>query len=130
MYGFIALVTLTGVTSVFNTIYTSIHLRRREFAILRSVGLSPKGFQKMIFFESLFFGLKSLLYALPVSFVIILLIANSMGYTFTFGGILIPWGSVIAAIVGVFLIVLLTMMYSSSKIKKGNILNSLREENI
>ncbi len=130
MYGFIALVTLTGVTSVFNTIYTSIHLRRREFAILRSVGLSPKGFQKMIFFESLFFGLKSLLYALPVSFVIILLIANSMGYTFTFGGILIPWGSVIAAIVSVFLIVLLTMMYSSSKIKKENILNSLREENI
>ena len=130
MYGFIALVTLTGVTSVFNTIYTSIHLRRREFAILRSVGLSPKGFQKMIFFESLFFGLKSLLYALPVSFVIILLIANSMGYTFTFDGILIPWGSVIAAIVGVFLIVLLTMMYSSSKIKKENILNSLREENI
>ena len=130
MYGFIALVTLTGVTSVFNTIYTSIHLRRREFAILRSVGLSPKGFQKMIFFESLFFGLKSLLYALPVSFVIILLIANSMGYTFTFDGILIPWGSVIAAIVGIFLIVLLTMMYSSSKIKKENILNSLREENI
>ena len=130
MYGFIALVTLTGVTSVFNTIYTSIHLRRREFAILRSVGLSPNGFQKMIFFESLFFGLKSLLYALPVSFVIILLIANSMGYTFTFDGILIPWGSVIAAIVGIFLIVLLTMMYSSSKIKKENILNSLREENI
>ena len=130
MYGFIALVTLTGVTSVFNTIYTSIHLRRREFAMLRSIGLSPKGFQKMIFFESLFFGLKSLLYALPVSFIVIFLIAKSLGYAFTFNEILIPWGSIIGAIIGVFLIVLLTMMYSSSKIKKENILNSLREENI
>ena len=130
MYGFITLVTLIGVTSVFNTIYTSIHLRRKEFAMLRSVGLSPKGFQKMIFFESLFFGLKSLLYALPVSFIFIVLISRSMGYSFQFGGILIPWGSIIIAIVGVFLLILVTMLYSTRKIKKENILTSLQDENI
>ena len=130
MYGFITLVTLIGVTSVFNTIYTSIHLRRKEFAMLRSVGLSPKGFQKMIFFESLFFGLKSLLYALPVSFIFIFLISRSMGYSFQFGGILIPWGAIFVAIVGVFLLILITMMYSTRKIKKENILTSLQDENI
>ncbi len=130
MYGFIALVTLIGVTSVFNTIYTSIHLRRKEFAMLRSVGLSPKGFQKMIFFESLFFGLKSLLYALPVSFGFIFLISRSMGYSFQFGGILIPWGSIFIAIIGVFVLILVTMMYSTRKIKKENILTSLQDENI
>ena len=130
MYGFITLVTLIGVTSVFNTIYTSIHLRRKEFAMLRSVGLSPKGFRKMIFFESLFFGLKSLLYALPVSFIFIFLISRSMGYSFQFGGILIPWGAIFIAIVGVFLLILITMMYSTRKIKKENILTSLQDENI
>ena len=130
MYGFITLVTLIGVTSVFNTIYTSIHLRRREFAMLRSVGLSPKGFQKMIFFESFFFGLKSLFYALPVSFGFIFLISRSMGYSFQFGGILVPWGSILIAIIGVFLLILLTMMYSVRKIKKENILTSLQDENI
>ena len=130
MYGFITLVVLTGVTSVFNTIYTSIHLRRKEFAMLRSVGLSPKGFQKMIFFESLFFGLKSLLYALPVSFVFIFLISRSMGYSFQFGEVLIPWKAIFIAIVGVFIVVILTMNYSTRKIKKENILNSLRDENI
>ena len=130
MYGFITLVTLTGVTSVFNTIYTSIHLRRKEFAMLRSVGLSPKGFRKMIFFESLFFGLKSLLYALPVSFIFIFLISRSMGHSFQFGGILIPWGSIFIAIIGVFLLILITMMYSVRKIKKENILTSLQDENI
>lgn len=130
MYGFITLVVLTGVTSVFNTIYTSIHLRRKEFAMLRSVGLAPKGFQKMIFFESLFFGLKSLLYALPVSFVFIFLISRSMGYSFQFGEVLIPWKAIFIAIVGVFIVVILTMNYSTRKIKKENILNSLRDENI
>jgi len=130
LYGFITLVTLTGVTSVFNTIHTSIHLRKKEFAMLRSVGLSPKGFNKMIFFESLFFGLKSLLYSLPVSFGIVYLINISIGDAFSFGTIVVPWNAVIIAILGVFLIILATMWYSVSKIKKENILNSLRDENI
>ena len=62
MYGFISLVTLIGVTSVFNTISTSIALRKKEFAVLRSIGLTRGGFNKMLFFESLFFGLKSLIF--------------------------------------------------------------------
>jgi len=130
LYGFISLVTLTGVTSIFNTIYTSIHLRRKEFAMLRSVGLSPKGFNKMIFFESFFFGLKSLFYALPVSFFFVYIINMSIGDVFSFGTLVIPWGAVLASVFGVFIIVLLTMGYSVRKIKKENILNSLRDENI
>ena len=130
LYGFIVLVTLTGVTSVFNTIYTSIHLRRKEFAILRSVGLTNKGLSKMMFFESLFFGIKSLLYALPVSFIFILLIASSIGISFNFGTLLIPWKAILISIVGVFLIVLIITFYSIQKIKKENILTFLQNENI
>jgi len=130
LYGFISLVSLIGITSVFNTIHTSIHLRRKEFAMLRSVGLSPNGFNRMIFFESFFFGLKSLFYALPVSFIFILLINNSIGGVVSFGHIIIPWQAIIITVVGVFFIVLLTMWYSVRKIKKENILHSLRDENI
>ena len=130
LYGFITLVTLTGVTSVFNTIHTSIHLRRKEFAMLRSIGLSPRGFNKMILFESLFFGLKSLFFALPVSGIFIYLINLTIGDTFLFGKIIIPWDAIFLSILGVFLIVILTMWYSVRKIKKENILDSLRDENI
>lgn len=130
LYGFITLVSLTGITSVFNTIHTSIHLRRKEFAMLRSVGMSPSGFNRMIFFESLFFGLKSLFYALPVSFFFIVLINRSIGDVFFFGHLILPWGAILFTIVGVFFIVLLTMWYSARKIKKENILTSLRDENI
>lgn len=130
MYGFISLVTLIGVTSVFNTISTSMALRKKEFAILRSIGLTRKGFNKILFFESLFFGLKSLLYALPVSFGVIILIHLSMSNMISTSGILIPWNSILLSIVMVFVIVLLTMLYSASKIKKQNILEQIREENI
>ena len=130
VYGFIGLVTLIGVTSVINTINTSIALRRKEFAILRSIGLTKNGFNKMIYFESLFFGLKSLMFSLPVSGVIIYLIHKSMINVIEFQNIMFPIEEVIFAIIGVFVIVLLTMLYASHKIKKDNILEAIREENI
>lgn len=130
MYGFISLVTLIGVTSVFNTISTSIALRKKEFAVLRSIGLTRSGFNKILFFESLFFGLKSLVFALPVSFGIIFLIHMALSDMLSISTILIPWDSIIIAIVMVFVIVLITMMYSSNKIKKQNIIDQIREENI
>ena len=130
MYGFISLVTLIGVTSVFNTISTSMALRKREFAVLRSIGLTNKGFNKILFFESLFFGMKSLIFAIPVSIGITVLIHYALADMVSISTIIIPWKYIIISIVSVFVIVLLTMMYSTSKIKKHNIIEQIREENI
>lgn len=130
MYSFISLVTLIGVTSVFNTISTSMALRKREFAVLRSIGLTNRGFNKILFFESLFFGMKSLIFAIPVSIGITVLIHYALADMVSISTIIIPWKYIIISIVSVFVIVLLTMMYSTSKIKKHNIIEQIREENI
>jgi len=129
VYGFISLVTLIGITSVINTINTNIALRRKEFAMLRSIGLTPRGFNKMLFLESMFFGAKSLIYGLPVSMAINMLIAKVLNGIITTKTI-IPWNYFIISIISVFIIVLLSMNYASKKIKKENILEALREENI
>ena len=129
-YGFIALVVLIGVTSVFNTITTSIMLRKKEFSILRSIGLSPKGFNKMINFESILFGLKSLLYGIPVGIILSLIISRNMSDIVDFNTVYIPYKAIIIAIFGVFTIVLITMWYSAIKVKRENILDAIREENI
>ena len=118
------------VTSVFNTISTSMALRKREFAVLRSIGLTRKGFNKILFFESLFFGLKSLIYAIPVSLGVTIIIHYALADMMSINSIVIPWKAIIISIVSVFVIVLLTMMYSTSKIKKHNIIEQIREENI
>ena len=130
VYGFISLVTLIGVTSVFNTINTSIALRRKEFAMLRSIGLTPRGFNRILYFESIFVGLKSLLYALPVSFGVVILLHMAMGNFMEFEKVMIPYKSVLIAVIGVFVIIGITMAYASKKIKKENILEAIREENI
>ena len=130
VYGFVVLVTLIGVTSVFNTINTSIHLRRKEFAMLRSVGLSSHGFNKILLFESLFFGLKSLIYALPVSLGIIYLLYLSFMNMTDYDRILIPYKSILIAVIGVFIIILISTIYATRKIRHENILEAIREENI
>lgn len=127
-YGFISLVTLIGVTSVFNTLNTSIQLRKKEFAMLRSMGLSPRGFNRMIIFESVFFGIKSLVIGIPISLIFIYLINQAMDSIS--GGFTIPFTAIGISIVAVFIIVLLTMWYATSKIKHDNILDAIREENI
>ena len=129
LYGFITLVTLIGVTSVFNTINTSMALRRREFAVLRSVGLSPKGFKKMLCWESIFYGLSALGWGLPISFLVILLFNNVFEQMIQ-NQFFFPMKELIICIIAVFVIVFMTVLYATKKIKKENILDAIREENI
>ncbi|WP_461368643.1 ABC transporter permease [Candidatus Darwinibacter acetoxidans] len=129
LYGFITLITLIGVTNIFNTISTNVALRRREFAMLKSVGLTPGGFNKMINYESIFYGLKALLYGLPVSALIALWMyhgfSNALHFTF-----FLPWKEILICIAGVFVIVFMTMLHAGSKLKRDNIIDALKEENL
>ncbi|UNC91084.1 ABC transporter permease [Candidatus Contubernalis alkaliaceticus] len=129
LYGFVTLITLIGVTNIFNTISTNVALRRQEFAMLKSVGMTPGGFNKMIRCESLFYGLKALLYGLPVSILISYWMYNSFGAMFVFGFVL-PWKEILFCVAGVFIIVFITMIHSSTKLKNENIMEALKEENL
>lgn len=127
IYGFIILISLICIANIFNTVTTNIALRRREFAMLRSVGMTPKSFNRMIRFESVFYGLKALLYGLPISIAVSLLLHGMQADVFEIGFSL-PWVSYGAAVVFIFVIVGATMLYSSAKVKKENIIDALKEE--
>ncbi len=129
-YGFIILISLIAAANVFNTISTNISLRRREIATLKSVGLTRKGMVKMMTFESLLYGLKSLVFSLPVSLgitYIIWLVASDSGYYMSF---YVPWDKFLIAILSVFIIVAVSMVYSIKKVNKDNTVDTLRNENI
>jgi putative ABC transport system permease protein len=128
-YGFITLISLISIANIFNTISTSITLRKREFAMLQSVGMTPRGFRKMINYESIFYGVKALGYGLPISVLVMLGIHRSVGYTFEYG-FRLPWMSIVFVIIMIFLIVGSAMLYSISKIKNQNIIENLKQENI
>ena len=128
-YGFIVLISLIAAANVFNTISTNINLRRREFAMLKSIGMTQKGFNKMMNFECLLYGSKALLLGLPVSCGVTYLIylAIMSGYEASFH---LPWTAIGIATLSVFLVVFVTMMYSMSKIKKDNPIDALKNENL
>lgn len=128
-YGFIALITAISIANIFNTISTSIALRKREFAMLKSVGMTPKGFNKMINYESIFYGLKSILYGLPISIGIMYLVYKALMNSFSYGFTL-PWLSILFCFIAVFIIVSSAMLYSSSKVKKENIIDALKQESV
>lgn len=127
VYGFITLISLICIANIINTVSTNIGLRRRELAMLRSVGMTPKGFNRMMRFESLFYGLKGLMWGLPISLLIALLLYNMqtdiLGMRF-----MLPWVSYIVAVFMIFAIVLASMVYSTHRIKKENIIDELKQE--
>ena len=116
-------------SNVFNTISTNISLRRREFAMLKSVGMTQKGFRRMMNYECLLYGSKALLLGLPVSCGITYLIyrAVTTAYEASFH---LPWVAIGIAVLSVFLVVFATMMYSMSKEKKDNPIDALKNENL
>lgn len=129
VYGFIAVISVIGITNVFNTITTNMTLRSREFAILKSVGMTEKEFRKMIRYESLLYGVKALALGLPAGVLL------SYLFHYLFVGILIveyklPWREMGIAVVFVFLIISLTMHYAVKKSQKQNIIETIRSENI
>ena len=128
-YGFILLIGVISIANVFNTISTNIILRRKEFAMLRSVGMSEKGFQRMLDYECLIYGCRSLAIGLPISFIVSLFIhhvINQMVQVDYF----IPFVSVLLAIAMVFVVVFITMLYTTRKIRSNNVIEELRIENI
>jgi putative ABC transport system permease protein len=129
LYGFVILIAIVCTANIINTISTGIHMRKREFAMLKSYGITPDGFDKMIRYESIFYGLKSLLYGLPIGCGMIYLVYKTLGRNFDFYFFL-PWQNIIIAVFSVFLVIGSTMVYAVRKTKKDNIIDTLKNENL
>lgn len=129
LYGFIIVISLIGITNVFNTITTNMALREKEFAILKSIGMTTKEFKRMIRYESILYGLKALLFGIPVGIVLSYIIYSVIAQAFD-TGYQIPWMQIGICIVFVFAIIFITMRYSMNKTKKQNIIETIRKENI
>ena len=129
LYGFIGVITLIGVTNIFNTITSNMKLRQKEFAMLKSVGMTKKEFNHMINLETLFYSSKSLIYGS------ILGIIGSYFVHRAFAGkidtqFVLPYKAILICILFVFIVVYMIMKYSMNKINKQNMIETIRKENI
>ena len=129
LYGFIIVISLIGITNIFNTITTNMELRKQEFAMLKSIGMTNSEFKRMIRLESTFMGVKSLLFGLPIgiglSYLIYHFLTEQSGLPYK-----LPVVGIIIAIVAVFILISSLMRYSMNKINKQNTIETIRNENI
>lgn len=126
IYGFVVLITLITVANIMNTISTGVLLRRKEFAMLKSVGITPRGFRKMICLESLLYGLRALIAAIPLSILISYLMNRQLGSSiipFTLDPLLY-----LLVIAAVFALIGITMLFAVYKIRSDSVIETLKEE--
>lgn len=128
IYGFVAVVTLIGVTNIFNTITTNVALRAKEFAVLKSVGMTSKEFNHMIRLESIMYTTRALLIGLPIGLLISYGVSKLFEEASVSLGWIIPWQAIIICIVSVAALIAAIMHYSVRKIKKQNIIETIRQE--
>ena len=127
-YGFIIVVSLIGITNIFNTITTNIALRAKEFAVLKSIGMTNKEFNHMIRLESAMYTTRALLIGLPIGFLMSYGVSRLFNTARLGIGWLIPWGSVAICVITVAILIAVIMRYSVRKIKKQNIIETIRQE--
>lgn len=129
LYGFIIVISLIGITNIFNTITTNMTLRKREFATLKSIGMTSKEFNRMIFLESFFYIFKSLLIGIPIGVLLSYLIFKGFTNQVLFS-YKVPFKGIIVSIAVVCLLIVWLNNYSSKKANKGNVIETIRNENI
>ena len=129
LYGFIIVISLIGITNIFNTITTNMELRKTEFAMLKSIGMTTREFNHMIRLESIFMGSKSLIFGIPIGCCLSYFIYNSIGKSVE-SKFNLPFGAIIISILVVFLLITCIMKYSINRIKKQNTIETIRNENI
>ena len=129
LYGFIAVISLIGVTNIFNTITTNMELRQKEFANLKSIGMTKKEFNRMIRLESVLYGGKALVIGIPIGVGLSYLLFKAFGisYEMTYE---LPFKAIGISIVVVAILIWVIMRFSLKKINKQNIIETIRKDNI
>ena len=129
-YGLIVVIALIGITNIINTLSTGMELRSREFATLRSIGMTDKQFAGMVRLESVFISVKALVIGVPLGVLIsylLCVIMNRMDDAIMYEP---PYKAIILCIVVVIMLIYAIMKLSMTKLRHNNIIETIKNENL
>lgn len=129
-YGLIVVIALIGITNIINTLSTGMELRSREFATLRSIGMTDKQFAGMVRLESVFISVKALVIGVPLGILIsylLCVIMNRMDSAIIYEP---PYKAIILCIVVVIMLIYAIMKLSMTKLRHNNIIETIKNENL
>lgn len=129
-YGLIVVIALIGITNIINILSTGMELRSREFATLRSIGMTDKQFAGMVRLESVFISVKALVIGVPLGILISYLLCvmmNRMDDAIIYEP---PYKAIILCIVVVIMLIYAIMKLSMTKLRHNNIIETIKNENL
>lgn len=129
-YGLIVVIALIGITNIINTLSTGMELRSREFATLRSIGMTDKQFAGMVRLESVFISVKALVIGVPLGILISYLLCvmmNRMDDAIIYE---LQYKAIILCIVVVIMLIYAIMKLSMTKLRHNNIIETIKNENL
>lgn len=129
-YGLIVVIALIGITNIINTLSTGMELRSREFATLRSIGMTDKQFVGMVRLESVFISVKALVIGVPLGILISYLLCvmmNRMDDAIIYEP---PYKAIILCILVVIMLIYAIMKLSMTKLRHNNIIETIKNENL
>ena len=129
LYSLLALISLIGLANIYNAVESSMKARQQEFAIYRSIGMSPGQLKRSIFLETLYNAIISLILGLVLGSLLSIILVHLMGNTST-APLSLPVFPILISVAVVFLLILLIQQYSIRQISKKNIIDTIRMENI
>lgn len=127
IYGFVIVVSLIGSVNIVNTLTTNIILRKREFAALKSIGLTQKGLKKMITLEGLLYGTAGVVYGSIIGSLISYAIYKGLDNVREFPWTA-PWNAIAIAAISALIIGYLSVLAPLRRIKNDNLIEAIREE--
>lgn len=130
LYGIMIMISVVGLTNIFNTVSTSISLRMREYAIFKSIGMDSKQFNKMVRLESLFYLGYSLILGIFLgiclsyfAYFVLTRRVEEVSYVF-------PYKGIIYSVLIVSGLIFMIMRYSLRMIDKNSLMSVIRQDNI
>ncbi|MDR1320947.1 MAG: ABC transporter permease [Gracilibacteraceae bacterium] len=125
IYAFVGLLALIALTSVVSVISANMRSRSREFAVLRSAGMTRGGLRRMLDLECVIYAAKSFAYGLvagsAAAVCIYKIFSRAEQFDFVF-----PWAGAVVSIALVFAVTFVTMRVTSARRGGESLVETIR----
>lgn len=128
-YGIVVLIVTLLLTNIFQSISMSIRVRKREFAIYQSMGMTADVLRRMLMMENAVYGLVGCILGIPISFLLLREVYLEFARYYELDWTM-PWDLMPLQVLICLLVLLLPMIHTRAQMKHLNIIESIRDENM
>lgn len=128
IYCFAVITGLIAVANVFNTLANALILRRREFAMLKSIGMGNRAFRRMIAYECASYALRGFVIGFVLAVFASFGLYQSMALSYSTYEFQLPWLQIGISAAIVLVVILVSVAYALARTRAASVVEALRAE--